>query len=255
MNFLRKTLTLTLLLAMCSIGFAQEITVAAAADLQYAFADVAGRFEKDTGHHVNLTFGSSGNFSTQIQNGAPFDLFFSADSNYPKQLEEKGLVEPGSFYSYAVGKIVLYVPNGSKLDLSRGLKGLLDPSIKKISIANPEHAPYGRAAVAALHKEGIYDQVSARFVTAENISQAAQFVASGNADAGIVALSLALAPAMQQTGNYVAIPADDYPAIEQAAVILKSSKQKDVARQFLQFLKTPATVDVMKKYGFESPSH
>ena len=255
MTLLGKSLPLALLLGVCSICLAQEIGVAAAADLQYAFTDIAGRFEKDTGHHVNLTFGSSGNFSTQIQNGAPFDLFFSADSNYPKQLEEKGLIEPGSFYSYAVGKIVLYVPTGSKLDLSRGLKGLLDPSIKKIAIANPEHAPYGRAAVAALRKEGIYDQVSARFVTAENISQAAQFVASGNADAGIVALSLALAPAMQQTGKYVEIPADDYPAIEQAAVILKSSKQKDVAKQFLEFLRTPAMVDVMKEYGFASASH
>jgi molybdate transport system substrate-binding protein len=233
---------------------AQEITVAAAADLQFAFQDVAARFQKDTGKSVKLIFGSSGNFFTQIQNGAPFDIFFSADIDYPRKLEAAGLAEPGTLYPYATGKIVLWVPNESKLDLGQGLRVLLDPGIKKIALANPEHAPYGRAAVAAIKHENIYDQVSAKFVLGENISQAASFVVSGNADIGIVALSLALAPAMKQKGRYVEISADAYPPLEQAAVILKSSQKKDMARRFIDFLKTPPILELLRGYGFSVPS-
>jgi molybdate transport system substrate-binding protein len=241
------------LLFFVRISAAQEITLAAAADLQFAFQDVTERFQKDTGKHVKLIFGSSGNFFTQIQNGAPFDLFFSADIDYPRQLEAAGLAEPGTLYEYATGKIVLWVPNESKLDLSRGLKVLLDPGIKKIAIANPQHAPYGRAAVAAMQHEGIYDKVAAKFVLGENISQTASFVASGSAGIGIIALSLALAPAMKEKGRYVEIPDSEYPPIRQAAVILKSSKQKETARQFLDYLKTPVILDLLKTYGFSVP--
>ncbi len=233
---------------------AQEITVAAAADLQFAFQDVATRFQKDTGKIVKLIFGSSGNFFTQIQNGAPFDVFFSADIDYPRRLEAAGLAEPGTLYPYATGKIVLWVPNESKLDLGQGVRVLLDPSIKKIALANPEHAPYGRAAVAAIKHENIYDKVFDNFVLGENISQAASFVASGSADIGIVALSLALAPAMKEKGRYVEIPADQYPPLEQAAVILKSSQKKDIARQFIDFLKTPPILELLRSYGFSVPS-
>lgn len=236
-----------------SFAAAQEITVAAASDLQFAFQDVAARFQKDTGYGVKLTFGSSGNFFAQIQNGAPFDLFFSADIDYPRKLEAAGLTEPGTLYSYATGKIVLWAPRESKLDLGRGLRVLLDPSIGKIAIANPQHAPYGRAAVAALRHEGIYDQVAEKLVMGENISQTASFVASGSADVGIIALSLGLAPAMMEKGKYVEIPADDYPAIEQAAVVLRSSAQKDVARQFLAYLRKPSILQLMNTYGFSTP--
>jgi molybdate transport system substrate-binding protein len=233
---------------------AQELTVAAAADLQFAFQDVAARFQKDTGQSAKLIFGSSGNFFTQIQNGAPFDVFFSADIDYPRKLEAAGLAEPGTLYPYATGKIVLWVPNESKLDLGKGLRVLLDPSIGKIALANPEHAPYGRAAVAAIKHENIYDKVSGKFVLGENISQAASFITSGSADIGIVALSLALAPAMKQKGRYVEISADAYPPLEQAAVILKSSQKKDVARQFIDFLKTPPILELLRSYGFSVPS-
>jgi molybdate transport system substrate-binding protein len=242
------------LISLCFLsarpGSAQEITVAAAADLQFAFQDVTARFQKDTGKTVKLIFGSSGNFFTQIQNGAPFDLFFSADIDYPKKLEAAGLAETGTLYEYATGKIVLWVPKESKLDLSRGLKVLLDPGIKKIAVANPEHAPYGRAAVAALRHEGIYDKVSDKFVLGENISQTASFVVSGSADIGIVALSLAIAPAMKEKGRYMEIPGDEYPTIEQAAIILKSSKEKDTAHQFLNYLKTQPMRELLKSYGF-----
>jgi molybdate transport system substrate-binding protein len=231
-------------------GFAQEITVAAAADLQFAMQDITARFEKDTGKKVKVVYGSSGNFFQQIQNGAPFDLFFSANLNYAKKLETARLTEPGTLYEYATGKIVIWVPSSSKVDLGAGLRVLLDPTIRKIAIANPEHAPYGQAAVAAMKKENIYDGVASNLVMGENISQAASFVLSGSADAGILALSLALAPNMKDKGRYVEVPASDYPPIEQGCVLLKSSQKKEAARAFLEFVKTPAVAELLRGYGF-----
>ncbi|HMH01013.1 MAG TPA: molybdate ABC transporter substrate-binding protein [Terriglobales bacterium] len=233
---------------------AQEITVAAAADLQFVMQDVATRFRKETGNRVKLIYGSSGNFFQQIQNGAPFDMFFSANLDYPRKLEAAGLTEPGTFYQYAIGKIVIWVPNDSKVDVSSGLQSLLNPAIKKIAIANPQHAPYGQAAAAAMKKENIYDKVADKFVLGEDISQTASFVLSRSADAGIVALSLALSPNMKDKGRYAEIPAADYPAIEQACVILKSSQQKDTARAFLKFIQTPTVADLFRTYGFDVPN-
>jgi molybdate transport system substrate-binding protein len=248
---------LFVLTALLYIGVAPanagELKVAAASDLTFAFKDVGARFEKQTGNSLKLTYGSSGNFFSQIQNGAPFDLFFSADVSYPQKLEAAGLTEPGTIYDYATGKLVIWVPNASKLDLSRGLSALLDPGIRKIAVANPQHAPYGAAAVAALHHAGIYDRVKDKFVLGENISQTAQFVQSGNADVGLLALSLALAPAMKTSGRYVEVPASDYPPLIQAGVILKSSGNKELANQFLKFLKEPGTVALMEQYGFAVP--
>jgi molybdate transport system substrate-binding protein len=230
---------------------AQELSVAAAADLQFAMQDIAGQFEKQTGKMVKPTYGSSGNFFQQIQNGAPFDVFFSANLDYAKKLEDAGLTVPGSFYEYARGKIVIWVPNASKLDINAGLKVLLDPSIKKIAVANPQHAPYGKAAVAALEKENIYDKVQDKLVLGENIAQTASFIVSGAAEVGIVALSLALSPNMKALGRYAEIPGADYPPIEQACVILKSSKHLDEAKRFVSFFKTTAIGDALKSYGFE----
>jgi molybdate transport system substrate-binding protein len=243
-----------LALVFSRLFFAQEITVAAAADLQFAMQDIAEQFQKETGKNVKLIFGSSGSFFQQIQNGAPFDIFFSADLNYPKKLEAAGLTEPGSFYQYAKGRIVIWVSKDSALDVSSGLKSLLNPSIKKIAVANPQHAPYGQAAVAAMQKEGIYDKVKDKFVLGENISQTASFVVSGSADVGIVALSLALSPSMRDKGRYVEIPTDEYPPIEQAGVILNSSKNKEVAKQFLSFIKTTTVADTLRRYGFDVQS-
>jgi len=243
----------TVLLASV-LGAAQEITVAAASDLQFVFQDVAGRFQKETGHLVRLTFGSSGNFFAQIQNGAPFDLYFSADIEYPKKLEAAGFAEPGTLYEYATGKIVIWVLGDSKLDLTRGLQVLLDPSISKIAVANPEHAPYGRAAVAAMKQEGIYDKVLNKLVLGENISQTTSLVVSGGADVGIIALSLALAPGLRAKGRYFEVPADEYPAIQQAAVIVKSSRNKPLARQFIDYLKRPEIQSLMRDYGFAMPA-
>ena len=233
---------------------ADEISVAAAADLTFAFKDVAERFRAQNGTQVKLSLGSSGNFFSQIQNGAPYDLFFSADMGYATKLQDAGLTEPGSLTEYAIGRIVLWAPNSSKIDVTVGLSALKDPSIRKIAIANPEHAPYGRAAVAALKHENLYHKIEEKLVLGENISQTAQFVQSGNADVGIIALSLAMAPAMKEAGKYFAIPQDDYPPIEQAAVMLKSSHKKESAHKFMLFLKTPEIIALMKQYGFTAPT-
>ncbi|GAC1436418.1 MAG: molybdate ABC transporter substrate-binding protein [Terriglobales bacterium] len=233
---------------------AQELTVAAAADLQSAMQDITSRFQHDTGKTVNVIYGSSGNFFQQIQNGAPFDMFFSANLDYPKRLEAAGLTEPGSYYQYARGTIVLWVPNSSKIDLKSGLKSLLDPNIKKVAIANPQHAPYGQAAVAAMQREGVYEKIKDKFVLGENISQTASFVVSESADAGIVALSLALSPNMKSKGRYVEIAADKYPPIEQACAILSSSKNKQLALQFLSYIKSATTAQVLRDYGFDAES-
>jgi molybdate transport system substrate-binding protein len=252
MNVRRLRLITVLVLGLISqLCMAQEITVAAAADLQFAMQDIAARFQKETGKTAKVIYGSSGTFFQQVQNGAPFDMFFSANLDYAKKLDAAGLTEPGSFYQYAKGKIVIWVRNESKLDLSSGLQVLLDPSVKKIAVANPLHAPYGQAAVAAMQKENIYDKVKDKFVLGENISETASFVVSGSADAGIVALSLALSPNMKDKGRYAEVPGDDYPPIEQACVILRSSKSKDTAQQFLSFVKTAAIAEVFRSYGFD----
>ena len=250
----RNLIALIAVICICEFCAAQSITVAAAADLQFAMQDVATQFQKQTGKEVKLIYGSSGNFFQQLQNGAPFDMFFSANLDYPKKLEAAGLTEPGSYYEYAKGKIVVWVPKESALDISSGMRALLNPSIKKIAVANPQHAPYGQAAVAAMQKEGIYDKVKDKFVLGENISQTTSFVMSGSADVGIVALSLALSPSMKDQGRYSEIPVGDYPPIQQACVILSSSKNTEVAKQFLSFIKTAAVADTLKRYGFDVQS-
>lgn len=230
-----------------------EITVAAAADLTYAMNEIAGNFEKETGCSVKLSYGSSGNFLTQTENGAPFDVFFSADIAYPKKLETEGLAAPGSTYLYAVGKIVLWTRKDSKLDLATGLNALRDPSVKKIAIANPAHAPYGRAAEEALRKAGVYDAVKDRLVLGENISQAAAFVQSGNAEAGIIALSLAASPPMKDDGRYEEIPQDLYAPIDQGTVVLRAAPNPRGARMFLDFIKIPASAKIFERFGFTLP--
>jgi molybdate transport system substrate-binding protein len=250
-----KRLLLVVIFSCCAaFASAQEIVVAAAADLSSVFPEVVARFEKETGKKVKMNFGSSGQFLLQIENGAPFDLFFSADVQYPQRLESEGLAQPGSIYKYAVGKLVLYVPNGSTVNPAQGPRALLLPEVRKIAIANPQHAPYGRAAVEALRNEGLYDALQGKLVMGENISQAAQFVQSGNADAGILALSLALSPAMNSAGRYAELPVSDYTPLEQAAVILKSSKDKTTAALFLDYLRRPEIASLLARYGFALPA-
>src|SRR6266566_8840553 len=250
-----KFLTLVLVWIMAlAVPASAQIIVAAAADLNAALSEIAANYEKAGGSQVRLSFGSSGNLYNQIQNGAPFDVFFSADLDYPQKLIKAGFAEKSSLYRYAVGQLVLWVPASSSLDAEHGgMSILLDPSVKKISLANPEHAPYGRAAVAALRHFGLYEKGSDRFVFGENVSQAAQFVESGNAQAGFVALSHAMAPGMRDIGRYLIIPSDAYPALQQAVVILSHSSKKAEAAAFLQYLKKPEATAVLRHYGFSVP--
>ena len=233
---------------------APELVVAAAADLSSALKDIADGYEKKTGVKVKLSFGASGALTQQIQNGAPFDLFFSADMDYPRQLVSGGAADGASLYQYAVGKLVLWVPADSPLDVEhKGMSVLLDPSVKKISVANPQHAPYGRAAVAALKHAGMYDQLSDRLVLGENVSQAAQFVESGNAQAGFVALAHAVAPAMQGKGKYWEVPSDFYPPLAQGVIVLSYSQHKKEAAEFVAYVKTKETAALLQRYGFTLP--
>jgi molybdate transport system substrate-binding protein len=247
---MRKLLAL-LILFTGAFSAAQEITVAAAADMSAALPQLVDAYTRKTGQKVKLTFGSSGNLATQIRNGAPFDVFFSADEEYPKQLIDAGLAEKDSLCRYAVGRLILWMPNEVPIDVQKlGMQALLDPAVKKIAIANPEHAPYGRAAESALRHYGIYDQVTGRLVLGENVSQAAQFVESGNAQAGLIALSHALAPALKAKGHYWTLPLDAYPTLNQAAVVLSRSKQQAAARKLLEFVRSPEATSLLTSYGF-----
>ncbi len=234
---------------------AGEVLVAAASDLNFAFKEVVAQFERQTGTRVKLSLGSSGNLFSQIQNGAPFDLYFSADIRYPQKLVESGHGVPGSLYQYAVGRIVVWAGKQSPLAVeSRGMEVLLDPSIRRIAIANPKHAPYGRAAEAAMTHFKVLEPVRPKLVLGENISQAAQFVESGAADVGILALSLALAPAMAEAGRFWIVPAEAHPPLEQGAVLLTHAANQAAARAFMEFIKGAEGRAIMRRYGFVVPS-
>ena len=228
-------------LFLITAATAQELRVAAASDLTEAIEKLAPAFQKQTGIHVSVSLGSSGNFFAQIQNGAPFDVFLSADRSYPEKLEEAGQAEPGSLTNYARGALVIWTSKKSglrlaaddKFRLAGDLGPLAAPEVPRIAIANPEHAPYGRAAVAVLQHYKIYDQITDKLVLGENISQTAQFLQSGNVDVGFVALSTAISSSMQDKGRWLLLPEDSYPQIEQAGIVVRSSKNKDQARRFL----------------------
>ncbi|HVH70165.1 MAG TPA: molybdate ABC transporter substrate-binding protein [Candidatus Dormibacteraeota bacterium] len=235
-------------------GQEQKIRVAAAADLKFAMDELSNEFASKKGIRVDVTSGSSGNFFAQIQSGAPFDLFFSADMEYPKKLEAGGFTEPGTLYEYALGRIVICTPAGAEVDVAkRGWSALLDTRVQKIAIANPAFAPYGRAAVTALQKAGIYERVKNKLVYGENISQAAQFVQSENAQTGIIAHSLALSPGMKK-GTVWEIPVEMYPPIEQGAVLLKNAKNKAAALAFLDFVKSVQGRGILERNGFAIPA-
>jgi len=251
----RSLIAFLALVSWVSIPLAEsadhEINVAAAADLSAALQEVAANYEKRTGVAVKLSFAASGALTQQIQNGAPFDVFFSADMEYPRQLIAGGQAESATLYRYGVGRLVLWVPRDSPLDVEhKGMDVLLDPAVKKISIANPQHAPYGRAAVAALKHYALYEKVTDRLVQGENVSQAAQFVESGNAQVGFVALAHAVAPAMQGKGKYWMVPAEAYPPLDQGVVLISHSPHRKDAVAFLEYLKTTEVAEVLRRHGF-----
>jgi molybdate transport system substrate-binding protein len=242
-------------LAVGTVARAQAVTIAAASDLQAVLPAIARNFETQTGVSTRLTFGSSGNFFAQIQNGAPFDVFLSADLNYPQQLVVSGQAIGDTLYEYASGRIVVWTRHDSGIDVRRGLAALGDSRVRRVAIANPEHAPYGRAAVAALQHEHLYEAVRSKLVLGENISQAAQFVQSGNADVGILALSVALAPAMKTAGVYFEIPSTMHPPIRQGAAVLHTGTNEKGARAFLDFLKRPDSLKLLADFGFDVTPH
>lgn len=249
----RALLTLLLGLALAAGLRAQgSVAVAAAADLQFALADVKAAFlQRHPGAQVATTFGASGAFFAQISNGAPFDVFLSADEDYPRKLVQAGLADAGGFFRYSRGHLVLWVPKASPLPIERlGMRALLDPAARKVAIANPRHAPYGRAAEAALAKLGLLEAVQPRLVFGENISQTAQFVQSGAADAGILALSLAKGPALASAGRFIEVPLDAYPAMNQGGLLLARAQGNPLARAFCDFLRGPEGTAILRRYGF-----
>jgi len=245
------------ILLSTALARAGDVVVAAASDLNFAMKEIVQEFEKKTGHKVRLTLGSSGNFYAQILNGAPFDLYFSADISYPKKLEAAGRVEPRSLFTYAIGQIALWVPRRSAIDLEKlGMKALDHPSVVKIAVANPKHAPYGKSALAAIESAGLSGRVRGKLVYGENVSQAAHFVQSGAADIGVVALAWALSKPMQETGRYWRVPPESYPRMDQAAVIIKrTGKQRDTeaVHVFYDWVRGASGRRVLERYGFLLP--
>ncbi|MBS1818435.1 MAG: molybdate ABC transporter substrate-binding protein [Acidobacteria bacterium] len=241
-------LALALLLAAVSDVGAQ-IAVAAASDLQPVLPDIATRFQRATGQTVRISYGSSGTFVSQIQNGAPFDVFLSADDAYVRRLVDSGHGDPHGQVGYATGRLALWSRKDRGLALA-SVASLGDGRIRRIAIANPDHAPYGRAAVDALERSGVYEQVRGKIVRGENVAQAAQFAQSGSADVAIVALSLTLAPAMAQIGTAVELPMTAFAPIRQTAVVLTRSRNQDLARRFVGFLVDPDIQRLLQSSGF-----
>ena len=237
----------TLALVSCSGGTTERVNVAAAADLRYALNEIIA-LAQDANPETEfaVTYGSSGQFLQQIVNGAPFDLYLSADEAFPQQLVDEGLATDP--FPYAIGRLVLWVPEASPLDPRDGLSVLADA--RRISIANPEHAPYGRAAVSAMETAGIYDEGSNRLVLGENVAQAAEFVMTGNADAGVVALSLVLSDPLRDVGEWWEIPVNTFPAIAQGGALITDSSGARVLRDIIT---GPAGRDILARYGFTLP--
>jgi molybdate transport system substrate-binding protein len=217
------------------------LRVAAAADLEPVLPPLLEQFQRASGLSVEATYQASAVLTTQIQNGAPFDLFLSADLSFPKRLidarlaDAVGSADSSTPITYAKGTLVLWTRNDTKLPLP-SLDLLRSSDLERLAIANPDRAPYGRAAVAALNSLKLYDQLKPRIVTAENIAQTAQFVESGNADAGLISLTSALTPQLSASGRYFVIPRDLYPPLEQGAVIVSKTTQRAAARKLLDFL-------------------
>lgn len=247
--FMRRAIICALLgIACLTHARAQEpLRVAAAADLEPVLPPILKQFQQATGIAAEATFQASAILTTQIQNGAPFELFLSADTGFPKRLIDAGMTD-GPAVIYAKGTLVLWTRNDSHLP-SPSLDLLRNPALQRLSIANPDTAPYGRAAVAALNSLKLYDELKPRLVTAQNIAQAAQFVDSGNADAGLISLTSAMTPRLAANGTYFIIPRDLYPPIEQAAVVLKGTQQQAAAHKLLDYLLTHAIQAQLAKSG------
>jgi len=243
---------LFLLLLLAPLAAAQTLRLAAAADLQPAMPPILQEFEAKNHVHVDASYQSSATLTTQIQNGAPFDLFMAADLSYPQRIVAAGLADSDPPVVYARGTVVLWTRNDSPFR-QLSVDTLRDPALKTIAIANAEHAPYGRAAESSLKSLRLYDQLKPKFVTAENIAQTAQYVDSGNAQVGLISLTSALTERLHASGHYIVMPRDSYPPILQGAVVLKNSANRTAAHQLLDFLLSPAVQKELAARGLEPP--
>jgi molybdate transport system substrate-binding protein len=245
-----KPIVFVLMLTLSAHALAEELLVAAASDLAFVLPEINKAFEaKHPGVVVKVSLGSSGNFHAQILNGAPYQVFMSADEKYPRDLMASGNAVAESYNVYGTGRIALWTMK-PEVDLSQGFPGLTNNAVNKIAIANPAHAPYGRAAEAAMKKLGVWDALQPKLVLGENIAQTAQFVQSGNVDVGVVAVSLLSSPKMNGVGRWVDVPTALYPPLVQAAVVTKAGQNSPNAREFVRFLDGAAARDLLQKYGF-----
>jgi molybdate transport system substrate-binding protein len=243
-----------------AIGLPQDLvaqrgpTIAAAANLNFALAEVANQFVRDGGAHVDLVFGASGTLTRQIQDGAPFEMFLAADEEFPDKLAAAGLTRDGGVI-YAIGRLVVFAPKGSSLTPDERLEGLARSlkagEVRRFAIANPEVAPYGRGAEAVLRKRGLWETLRPYLVLGDTIAQAAQFATTGNAAGGIIAYSLALAPDLAERGTYALLPAEDHPPLRQRMVLLKRAGPD--AERFFDYVQGPAAQAILRRYGFEVP--
>ncbi len=232
------------------------VNVAAASDLRHALAAVIRRFHQfHPDIDVRPTFAASGTLHAQIANRAAFDLFLAADIGYAESVADKGLAAHDDVFCYGTGRLVVWVPQACPVDLeAAGMQALLDPAIRRIAIANPRHAPYGRAAEAALEHYGLRDRVQVKLVLGENVAEAAQFVASGAADAAVIARAIAEAPAMQPHGRVWLVPADAHPPLVHGGVVLAAARDPAAARLVADFLRGPEGQAILRDHGFEAES-
>jgi molybdate transport system substrate-binding protein len=233
----------------------ETLHIAAAADLQFVMQELITQFKQDHPQwNIEVSYGSSGQFYAQLMNRAPFDIFFSADMRYPRALAEAGYADINELFPYAVGRIVVWALKDTPIDLADlEIKALLHPAAAKVAIANPRHAPYGVAAEEAMRNLGLYDEVAPRLVFGENIAQAAQFIESGAADIGIIALSLAIAPALAEQGVYWEIPLEYFPRMDQAGIILPWAHPREAADAFRAYVLSDTGRAVLRAYGFYMP--
>lgn len=229
-------------------SIADEIHVAVASNFAEVMTEISKQFEASTGHRVVLSFGSTGKHYAQIRNGAPFDAFFAADVHRPELLEEEGVAVPGSRFTYAIGKLVLWSPKKNYVD-STGMI-LIRSKFRYLAIANPKLAPYGKAAREVLQALGLWDLLKERIVQGENISQAFQYVKSGNTELGFIAFSQIMQLTKNEKGSIWDVPQELYTPIEQQAVLLKDG---ETARSFLSFVRSKESRKIILDYGYDTP--
>jgi molybdate transport system substrate-binding protein len=228
------------------------VRVAAAADLKFAMDEIVEAFRREhPAIDVQVAYGSSGNFYAQLSNRAPFDIFFSADVDYPRRLIREGVAFADSEFLYGIGRLVVWVPRASPIDVEKlGMQALLSPLVRRIAIANPRHAPYGRAAEAAMKSLGVYDRVRSRLVFGDSVMQTAQFVESGGAEVGIISHSLALAPRLTDKGRFWEVPIEAYPRREQGGVILSWVQDRSAAEALRDFVLGDGGRAILRRHGF-----